>query len=110
LHDTVGKARHRHGQGIDGLALRCPFGRDGIGDRALRHQHDLAGRRLDWLAVERDGEAAIGFADADLLVKPLARRRPRRLAHRLPGIERRMAGDFFEQFTHPFSVSTDLIS
>ena len=96
LGDAVGKARQRHGQGIDGLALRVPFRRDGFRDPARRGDHMAAGRRADRPAVERDSKTAIGFRDAGFLVEPLAPRGARGTAHRLLRIERRMSGDFVE--------------
>ena len=59
LGDAVGKARQRHGQGIDGLALRIPFGGDRFRDGADRRDDLAAGRRADRLAVQRDGKPAI---------------------------------------------------
>ena len=51
LGDAIGKARQRHGQGIDGLALRIPFRRNGLCDPARRRHDVAAGGRADRLAV-----------------------------------------------------------
>ena len=96
LGDAVGKARQRHGQGGDGLALRIPFGGDRFRDGAGRRHDVAAGWRADRLAVERDGKAAVGWRDAGLLVEPLALGHARGAAHRFLRIERRMSGDFIE--------------
>ena len=96
LGDAVGKARQRHGQGIDGLALRIPFGGDRFRDGADRRHDMAAGGRADRLAVQRDGKPAIGRGRAGLLVEALALGRARGASHRLLRIERRMSGDFIE--------------
>ena len=88
LTDRVGKARQRHGQGIDGFPLRVPFGGDRFGNAAGRRDDLAAGRRADRLAVERDREAAVGLGNAGLLIEPLALRRAGGAAHRLLRIER----------------------
>ena len=60
-------------------------------------RHDVAaGWRVDRLAVERDGKAAVGWRDASLLVEPLALGHARGASHRFLRIERRMSGDFIE--------------
>ena len=51
-----------------------------------------------WQALTLAG--AIGFRNVGLLVEPLALRGARGTAHRLLRIERRLAGDFIEQFAH----------
>ncbi len=94
--DAVGKARQRHGQGIDGLALRLPFRRDGLGDPAVGRDDMTPGRRADRLAVERDGKAALGLGKARGLVKALALRGPRAAPDRLFRIEPRLSGDLVE--------------
>ena len=96
LGDAVGKARQRHGQGIDGLALRIPFRGDRFRDGIGRRDDLTAGGRADRLAVQRDGKAATRRGDAGFLVEPLALRHARRASHRLLRIERRMSGDFIE--------------
>ncbi len=94
--DAVGKARQRHGQGIDGLGLRLPFRRDRLGDPAAGRYDMAPGRRADRLAVERDGKAAVGFGRACGLVKAPALWGTRGAPDRLLRIERRLAGDFIE--------------
>lgn len=88
LDDAVGKARQRHGQGIDHLALRIPFGCDRLRNLARGRHHLAAGRRADRLAIERDRKAAISLGHAGRGINALALRPTRRAAHSLLRIER----------------------
>ena len=96
LGDAVGKARQRHRQGIDGLALRIPFRRDGLGNFAGGRNDVASGRRADRLAVERDGKTTLRLGDTGRGIKSLALGNARRAPHRLLRIERRLSGDFIE--------------
>jgi hypothetical protein len=100
IDDAVGEPRQRHGRGIDGLGLRPPLGGDALGDVLRRGHQSPPGRGLDRAAVQRHGKATFRRRHFGLGVEALAQRRPRRLARRLVGIERRLACHFIEQFTH----------
>ena len=96
LADAVGKARQRHGQGIDGLDLRIPFRGDRFRDHTVRGNDLAAGRRADRLAVERDGKTAVRLGGAGRGIESLALWHAGRAPHRLFRIERRLSGDFVE--------------
>ena len=100
IDDAVGKPRQRHGQGIDDLLLRIPF-------RAMASAISLAGATT-WrpegvrigLPSSVTAKPSVRLGDAGVRVKALALRHARGAPHRLLRIERRLSGDFVEQFTH----------
>ena len=100
VDDRVGEPRERHPGRIDEVALRLPFGRQRLRQRARgRRQHAPRGSPHR-PAVEQDAELALPALDRGVLVEPPPQLRPHRALRRLGRIERLAGENLLEQIAH----------